>query len=930
MLWKEYIIMNKNKSPIKLIFGRFRKILLFWLIIFWLFLVFSPNVVYAESMDSLLYNEMYARQISQFIEMISHVVYVFIWPFLTIAGAALDNSLIYGKFLHLDAALWSIRNIMKNIANFTLCFLFIFAIVKNLFAGAFWWKVDPMKNAVDTIKSTLLAWVLVQMSWFLVSILIDLSTVLIYSVWWVPLSYLWLYSHDTAVMPVLELNVEMDESSSFSYYSYWWKNFAPCFLVNKWGDVRTFDNATLHFEDWKHAWEYIAWRKRLYMTDGAEFEPGYCTLNGRLYSYNESSWLSCLSSWGSSDVCYEESGSTVSIKNEHYFSTLRTYLNNLTWENLENQINSCFLISAYGIDYTWSDWSECERLCSDFWELSYTGDYFSNNDWLKLENVIDKSKWFVWPFITMYSSILNYQDLVIDPGNNTTMWNLFGFILNTFFALVLFIPIAILAVLLIIRVWYLWIVVALSPILVLVYCFWKSDGPLKTLKEDVFKKFGLKEVMMQIFSPVIVVFAVSLCIVFLSTIYKTKPLYEDASDVLSWFWIEPVWWTNSSNTGGSTGLNCIMSWWLARIQTNKSSYSILWLVTVKLDAQNYNHDKDIFVWSLMMLLSTWIVRFFMKFAIWMMGDRWKNLMKSAEEFITSIPIIPLPGWHWAVWINRLKKLWPTEILNRVTSENSIQSEATLRKAFPWAFPWGANNDQQEGTPWSVVSTESVDKVVKEINDNRVTKYDDLSDESKTTLTSMYGSSAANYYSDFFTKYYITNKNEYTTIVSAWQTHKWTPTAWKTNADALQFTRDQLNTAVKSDPNWISWARWMVAWSVQTREWVFMVDIVEWTENHPIYEILKREEYEKRHFGNHDKPIDKIDKTTYEANQAAINKYLDELKEELARLGQLERDRANWQLGDNQNLYDRLSELKRELEWKDFAVEEIRQYLGLWQ
>ena len=64
--------------------------------------VFSPNVCYAEStteQSDLLSQEEFTRNIRSFVNMVSQIVYVFIWPLLVIAGAALDNSLIYGKFL---------------------------------------------------------------------------------------------------------------------------------------------------------------------------------------------------------------------------------------------------------------------------------------------------------------------------------------------------------------------------------------------------------------------------------------------------------------------------------------------------------------------------------------------------------------------------------------------------------------------------------------------------------------------------------------------------------------------------------------------------------------------------------------------------------------------------------------------------------------
>jgi hypothetical protein len=51
-----------------------------------------------------------------------------------LAGKLMTNDIVYGSFLHLDASLWTLWNIMKNFANFALGFMVIFAVVKNLFS----------------------------------------------------------------------------------------------------------------------------------------------------------------------------------------------------------------------------------------------------------------------------------------------------------------------------------------------------------------------------------------------------------------------------------------------------------------------------------------------------------------------------------------------------------------------------------------------------------------------------------------------------------------------------------------------------------------------------------------------------------------------------------------------------------------------------
>lgn len=100
-----------------------------------------------------------------------------IWIFLAIlAGKFMTNDFMYGAFLHLDASLWTLWNVMKNFANFLLWFLVLFAIVKNVFSpfSKDWGKWAPIK----VIKKTLIAWVLIQSSWFLFGAVVDVSTIM--------------------------------------------------------------------------------------------------------------------------------------------------------------------------------------------------------------------------------------------------------------------------------------------------------------------------------------------------------------------------------------------------------------------------------------------------------------------------------------------------------------------------------------------------------------------------------------------------------------------------------------------------------------------------------------------------------------------------------------------------------------------------------
>ncbi len=98
------------------------------------------------------------------------------WDFLT-------NSWIYGEKLWIDVLLWQYRNIVKNMANFCLWFYLVYVIFKWLIDQ---WKNDVMKNLKSVLLRVLVAWVWVQASRFLTSLVIDLSTITLAAVWAFP------------------------------------------------------------------------------------------------------------------------------------------------------------------------------------------------------------------------------------------------------------------------------------------------------------------------------------------------------------------------------------------------------------------------------------------------------------------------------------------------------------------------------------------------------------------------------------------------------------------------------------------------------------------------------------------------------------------------------------------------------------------------
>lgn len=155
-------------------------------------LFFSTDKVYAASEDKWsnsenseqwsTENNQSEKNFVEFLETVNKTMYIALWPLLAVAGASMNNDLVYGKVFHLDTALWWFWQMMRNFCNYAIWFIFIATILLYFF------KLKEDENKIKAfIPKLLIAWVLVQASWFVMWALIDLSTIMTYAFGALPL-----------------------------------------------------------------------------------------------------------------------------------------------------------------------------------------------------------------------------------------------------------------------------------------------------------------------------------------------------------------------------------------------------------------------------------------------------------------------------------------------------------------------------------------------------------------------------------------------------------------------------------------------------------------------------------------------------------------------------------------------------------------------
>ena len=104
-------------------------------------------------------------------------------PLLAIAGASLDNSLVYGEIFYLDTMLWKFRQMTRNLANFSIGLIFLGSVL-----ASFFYQNSEKLDLKKILKNTFIAGILINMSRWVVSVILDLSTIGVVALGALPLS----------------------------------------------------------------------------------------------------------------------------------------------------------------------------------------------------------------------------------------------------------------------------------------------------------------------------------------------------------------------------------------------------------------------------------------------------------------------------------------------------------------------------------------------------------------------------------------------------------------------------------------------------------------------------------------------------------------------------------------------------------------------
>lgn len=395
------------------------------------------------------------------------MLYLIFWPLLAIAAAAMDNSLVYGGAFHLTNVLFQFWQIVRTFANYTIGLYF----VGSILAAFFWNKLENVFSGL--IKNVAIAAILVNFSRWMMAALIDLSTLMTFSLWALPL-------HALGDDQVFKENV---------YY------------------MKTFNNLNLNASTAKNA-------------DKFDFSIMYGCTQGEWAEATTKYYLPCaiddrklFLQWSASEP----------LRRAQYKEDFIKVRQN------DTKINTADIQDAYCVyqkQLIKNEYGANIHECKVLQRLMAEG----RQEWIaqcaSVDKIVTKAMNNSWPLLTMFSSILNMSELWLTTNSWSVKEVALNLLIKLIFWFALIIPLITFAVVMVIRVVYLWLIIAFSPLITIAVALQRGDKIWSKIEWVLSNVLKPAQIVSLVFLPVIATFWLSISIIFLSLL-KNLPLIEN-------------------------------------------------------------------------------------------------------------------------------------------------------------------------------------------------------------------------------------------------------------------------------------------------------------------------------------------------------------------------------------------------------------------
>ena len=409
----------------------------------------------------------------------------------------------------------------------------------------------------------LIAWIWIQASWFIMATLVDVSTILTYWVWWLPITMLkdssnfaeQLEQERTKYNPyVLKNVVSLDATNSDEFYIYQTNILWTWEFEKEWNFYISECRTITYGETW-HSEDLILAPKIIYYQAGSsDFMP---TDIKRCHYYGQVYYFEDLSDRIVKDVRFPngeekfqncENEKNCTDNQNGYKAMLNVVWGYYIWswkEEVKGLIAQGKILEiwdahkAWGIFWTvFTDipvYGEDQHRGLDV-DNKWTGSWDATT---KLQGILGGDS-YVGVFTALYSSLMERWRNVIPAASNSWMFvKVLNTVLSVWFLLAIGIPLIVVAVVFLMRIGILWVAISLSPFIVLLTAFdlfnSKWLGKIKFLEY-----FKVDNLISIIFSPAIICFAVSLATVLVTIIQDMNVEFDKIqwSSTILWWLVE--------------------------------------------------------------------------------------------------------------------------------------------------------------------------------------------------------------------------------------------------------------------------------------------------------------------------------------------------------------------------------------------------------
>ncbi len=645
---------------------------------------------------------------------IVRVIYLLMRPLLAIAWAALDNSLVYGEAFFLNISLWKMRQIMRNFANFALWWVFLFSL---LYSVSTWWAWDSWTWGLKNIlPKMVIAWILIQASRFGMKALIDLSTVALYSVWWLPLNILQddlkdqqdSDSNNLKYLHFLEPQIQFsfdnndaeiwtDGSLSVFYTcrnatraEHAKKYFLPCRI--EWNAFIPY-GAIWKNNTWKD-WENSEAAKRANFwrddddTNGdktvttqevrEKISREFCVhWNKLLYMLDDDPLVPPLLPPDPAEPSPDDDERQA--RNDDNIPVNAIFGQKMDDCKIDDLILKAHLADTYWPEYPMKWWAMAAFECP------------------KLNSIIDKAAWMTWPMYALYASVLNMSELALTPNHKWVIEISLEFLVKALTALALIIPLLTLAIVLVMRAVILWWFIIFSPLLVLWRLFFSEKV------SGASEHATLQSLLSLVFMPVVAVFAIWMSLVILWLFQK--PQINPQNDVATLLWLVQqndgdvcVWVREWPEDNKKLVWKKREKWcpkggcW----QTNKECYSMLWIyVLCFTESQRQFGNGILNVMTRLIINMFWIwLMWTVVFAALKTSTITRSVVSWIQDVSTQVlkalPVVPTPMGLTSVWALWTAASQAANIPQQMMSSQAGEIDKYIKDAQAQNSEWAQN------------------------------------------------------------------------------------------------------------------------------------------------------------------------------------------------------------------------------------------------